>query len=86
MQIYYCSLILVHLNRPCPGGTASHLARQRNFRKWANIVCGIAQSSGDYGSSVMSTQCAFIGKATPQISPSLLCAPLPSKLLTWWLQ
>ncbi|KAI9898110.1 hypothetical protein N3K66_006470 [Trichothecium roseum] len=60
MQIYYCSLILVHLNRPCSGGTASHLHRQKNFRKWANIVCGIAQTSGDYGSSVMSTQCAFI--------------------------
>ena len=61
MQLYYCSLILLHLHKPCYGGFKEYLARQKTLRKWASTVCGIAMSCTDYASSVMSSQCVFIG-------------------------
>lgn len=61
MQLYYCSLILVHLHRPYAGGLNEYLDKQRNLKKWACLVCGIAKTSTDYASSIMSSQCVFIG-------------------------
>lgn len=61
MQLYYCSLILVHLHRPCAGGLNQYLEKQRSLKKWACFVCGIAKTSTDYASSIMSSQCVFIG-------------------------
>lgn len=62
MQLYHCSLILLHLHQPCYGGFKHYLARQKKLKKWATTVCGIAMSCSDYASSVMSSQCVFIGR------------------------
>lgn len=68
MQLYYCSLILVHLHRPCAGGLNEYLDKQRSLKKWASVVCGIAKTSTDYASSIMSSQCVFIGNSPQQPS------------------
>ncbi|KAJ3545313.1 hypothetical protein NM208_g2570 [Fusarium decemcellulare] len=60
MQLYYCSLILLHLHRPSYGGYKEYLERQKTLKKWARMVCSIAMSCTDYASSVMSSQCVFI--------------------------
>ncbi|RSL83252.1 hypothetical protein CEP52_016765 [Fusarium oligoseptatum] len=60
MQLYYCSLILLHLHQPCYGGFKEYLERQKTLKKWARMVCGIAMTCTDYASSVMSSQCVFI--------------------------
>lgn len=65
MQIYYCSLILLHLHRPCAGGFQKYLERQAMVKRWAKLVCGIAMTHcTDYAAAVMSSQCVFIGKPT----------------------
>lgn len=61
MQLYYCSLILVHLQRPVSGGLEDHLERRTLLRDCAKMVCGIAKALTDYASSIMSSQCLFIG-------------------------
>ncbi|POR35126.1 hypothetical protein TPAR_04660, partial [Tolypocladium paradoxum] len=61
MQIYYCSMILLHLHRPCSGGYEEYLDKQRRLKRWASMVCGVAKSSNDQASSTLSSQCIFIG-------------------------
>ncbi|KAF4465816.1 hypothetical protein FALBO_7347 [Fusarium albosuccineum] len=38
MQLYYCSLILLHLHRPSYGGYKEYLERQKTLNKWARMV------------------------------------------------
>ncbi|UPK90964.1 hypothetical protein LCI18_001899 [Fusarium solani-melongenae] len=60
MQLYYCSLILLHLHQPCYGGFKEYLERQKTLKKWARMVCGIAMTCTDYAASIMASQCVFI--------------------------
>lgn len=69
MQVYYCSLMLVHLHRPCSGGIAEFVNKQRRLRDWAATVCGIAKTTTDYASSVMTSQCLFIGSSNTIYRP-----------------
>lgn len=62
MQVYYCSLILLHLHQPSIGGMSEYIRTQRKLKSWASSVCGIARTCSDYGSSIMTTQCVYIGK------------------------
>lgn len=68
MQLYYCSLILVHLQRPMSGGLEDHLKRRKLLRDCTRMVCGIAKTLTDYASSVLSSQCLFIGMQKPKVN------------------
>lgn len=67
MQLYYCSIILVVLVRPLLGGIGHYLEQRKILSKCATIVCGIAKGQDDYESSVMSSQCLFIGGSPDQL-------------------
>ncbi|KAH7237205.1 hypothetical protein B0J15DRAFT_406581 [Fusarium solani] len=73
MQLYYCSLILLHLHQPCYGGFKEYLERQKTLKKWARMVCGIAMTCTDYAASVMSSQCVFIGNMATLVSLTASC-------------
>lgn len=62
MQLYYCSIILVILIRPMAGGINNYLEQRKMLSKCVKMVCGIAKAQDDYESSVMSSQCLFVGK------------------------
>ncbi|OTB05353.1 hypothetical protein M426DRAFT_319896 [Hypoxylon sp. CI-4A] len=61
IQLYYCSIILVLLSRPLLGGIGDYLEQRRVITGCVKMVCGIAKSQDDYESSVMSSQCVYIG-------------------------
>ncbi|KAI0894733.1 fungal-specific transcription factor domain-containing protein, partial [Annulohypoxylon nitens] len=60
MQVYYCSIILVSLERPILGGMGDHLELRKTLSKCIQMVCGIAKTQEDYESSIMSSQCLYI--------------------------
>ncbi|KAI0886902.1 uncharacterized protein GGS22DRAFT_178901 [Annulohypoxylon maeteangense] len=60
MQLYYCSIILVALERPLLGGIGDYLELRKTLSRCVQIVCGIAKTQEDYESSVMSSQCLYI--------------------------
>lgn len=62
MQLYYSSLILVYLDRPLGGGLDSYLKQQRQLKHCSKMICSIAVTQTDTASSIMSSQCVFIGK------------------------
>ncbi|KAH7134307.1 fungal-specific transcription factor domain-containing protein [Dactylonectria macrodidyma] len=59
-QLYYCSRILLLLNRPQPGGFGIYAQQRANLMGFISKVCGIAMTLTDYPSSVMCSQCLFI--------------------------
>lgn len=61
VQLYNCSHILLLLNQPIGGGMESYMRRRRNLTRCINMVCGIAITLEDNASSVMCSQCVFIG-------------------------
>lgn len=71
MQLYYCSLILVAMERPLLGGMSEYLEHRKVLSKYIKRVCGIAKTQDDYESSVLSSQCLFIGMP---FSPVLITA------------
>jgi hypothetical protein len=72
MQVYYCSRILLDLHQPCFGGYQEYLGKQRILKRWVGKVCRIANALNDHASSVLSSQCVFIGKFLPLGLPSRL--------------
>ena len=62
MQLYYCSLILIHLDRPLGGGLNQYLKQQRQLKHCSKQICSIAVTQTDTASSIMSSQCVFIGR------------------------
>lgn len=68
MQVYYCSIILVSLERPILGGMVDHLELRKTLSKCIQMVCGIAKTQEDYESSIMSSQCLYIGKLLSTIT------------------
>jgi hypothetical protein len=65
VQLYNCSHILLLLNQPVGGGMEAYMQRRRNLIRCINMVCGIAITLEDNASSVMCSQCVFIGICKP---------------------
>ena len=61
MQLYHTCRLLICLHRPSLGGLQEREKRQTQFSEHISIICGIAMSLTDYGSSVISSICLFIG-------------------------
>lgn len=59
--MHYVSKILVTINEPCLGGMDVYLERLKTVQSWIRIVCGIAMTLTDDASSMMCSQCLFIG-------------------------
>jgi hypothetical protein len=62
MQIHHVSKILVTAHEPTYGGMEDFISRQKTVQESINVVCGIGMTVIDDASSMMSSQCLFIGK------------------------
>ena len=61
LQIHYSSRLLLLLNRPSQGGFGAYLQQRGLVAKYVNNICGIAMTLTDDASSVLSSQCLYIG-------------------------
>jgi hypothetical protein len=64
LQLYNCAHLLLILNRPSRGGLAEYMGLVKLKRKFVANICGIAMTLNDYASSVLSSQCLYIGMGT----------------------
>ncbi|KAI5458839.1 hypothetical protein BGZ63DRAFT_362069 [Mariannaea sp. PMI_226] len=62
MQIHHVSRILVYAHEPSSGGMENFMNRQKTIRESVEVVCGIGTTITDDASSMLSSQCIFIGK------------------------
>lgn len=62
MQIHHVSQILICAHEPCLGGLESFMKRQKTIQDSIEIVCGIGMTCTEDASSLLSSQCLFIGK------------------------
>ncbi|KAM5343754.1 hypothetical protein ACJ41O_012291 [Fusarium nematophilum] len=62
MQIHHVSRILICAHEPCQGGLASFFKRQQTIQDSIEMICGIGMTLTEDASSMMSSQCLFIGK------------------------
>ncbi|KAL1905018.1 hypothetical protein Sste5344_009274 [Sporothrix stenoceras] len=64
VQLYYCSLILITLNRPLVGDLDAYLQQRKSIQRYVAVVCGIAMTTttltSEDASSVMCSQCLYI--------------------------
>ncbi len=65
VQLHCVAHILLFSHEPCIGGLDSYLERQTRVRQCVEIICGIAMTLKDDASSVISSQCLYIGNAIP---------------------
>ncbi|KAF4971999.1 hypothetical protein FSARC_1329 [Fusarium sarcochroum] len=63
MQIHHVSRILVTAHEPHPGGLQGFLKRQKAIQENIEMVCGIGMTLTEDASSMLSSQCLFIGKS-----------------------
>lgn len=61
MQLHCAARILLCTHKPCLGGIGQYLEQQAIVKQCVNIICGIAVTLKDDASSLMSSQCVFIG-------------------------
>lgn len=61
IQLHYSARVLLLLNRPSRGGFGGYLEQSRLISKYVNMICGIAMTLSDHASSIMCSQCLFIG-------------------------
>ena len=61
MQLHCAARILLCTHRPCLGGIDQYLEQQATVKQCVDIICGIAVTLKDDASSLMSSQCVFIG-------------------------
>jgi hypothetical protein len=61
LQLHYSARLLLLLNKPSKGGFGGYLEQSRMISKFVNNICGIAMTLTDHASSVMSSQCLYIG-------------------------
>ena len=64
MQLHYVAWILLCTHRPCLGGIDQYLEQQATVKQCVDIIYGIAVTLKDDASSLMSSQCVFIGMST----------------------
>lgn len=62
MQIHHVSQILVSAHEPCVCGLESFMKRQKTIQEGIEMVCGIGMTLTEEASSMLSSQCLFIGK------------------------
>lgn len=72
MQIHHVSQILICANEPCLGGLESFMKRQKTIQDSIEMVCGIGMTLTEDASSMLSSQCLFIGKPPQMIKDSPL--------------
>lgn len=61
MQLHYSARLLLLLNKPSKGGFGGYLEQSRMISRYVNNICGIAMTLSDSASSVMCSQCLYIG-------------------------
>ncbi|OLN92759.1 L-rhamnose-1-dehydrogenase 1 [Colletotrichum chlorophyti] len=64
-QLYYCSHILLLLHVPVLGGLEQYTQQRKRLMECVKKVCGIGMTLSDYPSSVLCSQCLFIGTLSP---------------------
>lgn len=62
MQVFHVSQILIHANEPCTGGVVGFLKRQSSIQDSVEMVCGIGLTLTEDASSILASQCVFIGE------------------------
>ena len=62
MQIHHVSQILIIVHEPSNGGIDSFIQRQKTIQQSIEAVCGIGMTLTDDASSLVSSQCLFIGE------------------------
>lgn len=65
MQFHYSARILILLHKPSLGGLPGHIVRQKRLKEAVDTICGIALALSDAASSLVSSQCRFIGILRP---------------------
>lgn len=63
MQVHHVSQILLCAHEPSLGGLESFMRRQEAMQNSIEVVCGIAMELTEDASSMMASQCIFIGKS-----------------------
>lgn len=61
MQVYCAGRILILLHKPSLKGMREYMANQKLLAKAVDTVCGIAMTLTDDASSLVSSQCLYIG-------------------------
>lgn len=61
MQVHHVSKILLAAHEPCLGGLESYLKRQCTIQDSIEMVCGIGMTLTEDASTMLSSQCMFIG-------------------------
>lgn len=62
MQIHHVSRILLCVHEPCLGGLEVFMKRQRMIQDSIEVICGIGMTLTEDASSMLSSQCLFIGE------------------------
>jgi hypothetical protein len=76
MQIHHVSRILICAHEPNLGGLDSFMNRHKTIQESVDVVCGIGMTLTEDASSMMSSQCLFIGQC-----PSRRCTSHKSSRL-----
>ncbi|KAK7398535.1 hypothetical protein QQX98_012083 [Neonectria punicea] len=61
MQVHHVSRILICAHEPSYGGMEDFMKRQRTIQDSIEVVCGIGMTLTEDASSLLSSQCLFIG-------------------------
>ena len=62
MQVHHVSRILLCAHEPSLGGLESFVDRLRAIQESIDVVCGIGMELTEDASSMMASQCIFIGE------------------------
>ncbi|KAM0215276.1 hypothetical protein ACHAQI_003056 [Fusarium lateritium] len=65
VQLHYCCRILIAAHEPHLSGIQGLLKRQRDIQTSIEMVCGIGMTLTEDASSMLSSQCLFIGMVLP---------------------
>jgi hypothetical protein len=61
MQVHHVSQILIAAHEPCLDGIDGFMERQRTIQEGIEVICGIGMTLTEDASSILSSQCLFIG-------------------------
>ncbi len=63
MQVHHVSQILIAAHEPSLGGIQDFMERQRTIQEGIEVVCGVGMTLTEDASSILSSQCLFIGES-----------------------
>jgi hypothetical protein len=66
VQLHHCSRILITAHEPHLDGVQGLLKRQKEIQENIKMVCGIGMTLTEDASSILSSQCLFIGRSPMQ--------------------